>query len=87
MRALPSCDWRSATPAPPHPGDWQHIGTVRHGFTHFELELDVLALRLPTRPPLNGDWLPAPTLANGLPTLFQKAALLALAQFPLPEAA
>jgi A/G-specific adenine glycosylase len=87
MRALPSCDWRSAAPAPPFPGDWQHIGSVRHGFTHFELELDVLALRLPSRPPLTGDWLPAHTLANGLPTLFQKAALLALAQFPLPEAA
>ncbi len=86
MRALPSCDWQG-TATPPLPADWQPLGTVRHGFTHFELELDIMAARLTARPALNGEWLPAASLAKGLPTLFQKAALLALAQFTLPEAA
>jgi A/G-specific adenine glycosylase len=70
---------------PPHPGGWRHIGTVSHGFTHFELALRVMALRLPVAPPIAGDWLARDDVARaGLPTLFQKAASLALAQFP-PE--
>ncbi len=87
MSALPSSDWRDgdALPPPPHPGGWRHIGTVSHGFTHFELALRVMVLRLPAAPPIAGDWLARDDVARaGLPTLFQKAASLALAQFP-PE--
>ena len=81
MVALPSGDW-SATPdpTPPLPGDWVDLGAVSHGFTHFELVLRVQALRLAVRPPLAGNWLNVDEMESaGLPTLFRKAATLALA--------
>ena len=74
MRGLPD------TPEPPHAGQWQTLGAVAHGFTHFELTLTVHALRLSEKPAIAGEWLPLETLANaGFPTLFQKAVSLALA--------
>jgi A/G-specific adenine glycosylase len=81
MRALPTCSWTGPGAAPPLPGDWQPLGAVRHGFTHFELELTVQRLVLPS--PLALDlpgaaWLSQQAVA-GLPTLFMKAAALALA--------
>jgi A/G-specific adenine glycosylase len=80
MRALPSCDWRGK-PAPPIAADWHDLGSVSHGFTHFELALAVKGVRLATRPPLAGDWLPIAQLDGaGLPTLFDKAATLARAR-------
>lgn len=79
MLALPSCDWRGGDAPPPLAGDWQALGVVRHGFTHFELELTVQALRLPARPALDGEWVAADAAATGLPTLFAKAVQLALA--------
>ena len=77
MLGLPTSDWgAAATPAPPLAGDWQAAGHVRHVFTHFELHLDVRALRLPVRPALAGDWVPVANIADaGLPTLFTRAAL------------
>ncbi|PZN93657.1 MAG: A/G-specific adenine glycosylase [Alphaproteobacteria bacterium] len=79
MRALPSCDWRG-DPTPPIAGDWRDLGAVSHGFTHFELVLAVRALHLPAKPALAGDWLNVDDVATaGLPTLFQKAAMLARA--------
>ncbi len=80
MLALPSCDWRGGAAAPPLPGPWQLLGVVRHGFTHFDLELQVAALRLPARPELAGDWVAVAEAGEGLPTLFAKAVQLALAQ-------
>lgn len=80
MRALPSCDWQGASAAPVE-GDWRDLGTVTHGFTHFELALTVQGLRLPEKPPLAGDWLGIAQLDGaGLPTLFDKAAILARAR-------
>jgi A/G-specific adenine glycosylase len=80
MRALPSCDWRGAAAPPPLAGDWQDLGAVSHGFTHFELVLHVSALRLPQKPQLAGDWWSVKEIGDaGLPTLFQKAAVLAMA--------
>jgi A/G-specific adenine glycosylase len=79
MRALPSCDWRGGDAPPPLAGDWQMLGVVRHGFTHFELELQVMALRLAGRPALDGSWVAVDKAATGLPTLFAKAVQLALA--------
>ncbi len=88
MRALPSCDWRGGDGEPPWPGEWADIGAVQHGFTHFELTLRVRAIRLLAKPMLAGDWLSVDEVAGaGLPTLFQKAAVLALAQFAQPPAA
>ena len=80
MRALPSCDWRGNSVAPLD-GAWHDLGTVMHGFTHFELLLTVQALRLPAKPALAGDWLDVAQLDGaGLPTLFDKAAILARAR-------
>jgi A/G-specific adenine glycosylase len=77
MRALPSCDWRGGDATPPTAGDWQSIGAVTHGFTHFELVLTVRALVLREAPPLAGDWWPIADIgAAGLPTLFEKATIL-----------
>lgn len=80
MLALPSCDWRGPDAAPPLAGHWQALGVVRHGFTHFDLVLQVQALVLPARPDLAGDWVAADQAGSGLPTLFAKAVQLALAQ-------
>jgi len=80
MRALPSCDWRSEAEAPLD-GDWRDLGTLTHGFTHFELALTVKGLRLASKPPLAGDWVAIAQLDGaGLPTLFGKAAILARAR-------
>ncbi len=82
MRALPSCDWTGANAPPPITGEWHDLGTVTHGFTHFELHLRVLAIRLSSSSGLAGEWLNADEVADaGLPTLFQKAAIVATAQF------
>ncbi len=55
MVALPGTPWR---PAPwtaaevlthaPMPADWRPAGQVRHGLTHFELHLDLLAAAVPS---------------------------------------
>ncbi len=89
MAALPSSDWLEAPAlqahapaAPPLAGDWRALGRVSHGFTHFELQLDVQALFLPERPPLGGEWRPRSSLATGLPTAFAKAVTLVLATTP-----
>jgi A/G-specific adenine glycosylase len=80
MPALPSCDWRGGG-APPLAGVWVPLGRVAHGFTHFDLELAVEGLWLAERPALAGAaWWPRDAVAaGGLPTVFAKAARLALA--------
>jgi A/G-specific adenine glycosylase len=81
MRALPGSDWLDAPPqfAPPLAGDWQACGSIGHGFTHFELQLAVHAVRLPVRPGLEGEWVAREKLLDsGLPTVFRKAALQVL---------
>jgi A/G-specific adenine glycosylase len=81
MRALPSCGWIGGATPPPLAGEWRDLGTVTHGFTHFELALAVKGVRVITKPPLAGDWLPVAQLDGaGLPTLFDKAAILARAR-------
>ncbi len=84
MRALPDNDWSArsdgATP-PPLDGNWHHLGTVRHSFTHFDLDLQLMLYsgsdwaRLEQE---KGEWWPVAELSRaGLPTLFAKAARLA----------
>lgn len=84
MRALPSSDW-SATPddAPPLPGRWRRYGKVDHVFTHFSLSLSVQGLTVKSgcKLPFAGEWWPLDRLEEaGLPTVFAKAARLAIAQ-------
>ena len=89
MLALPSGGWDGAPAAPPAAGDWRALpGTVRHVFTHFELQLTVAAARLAVRPAVAGEWVAADELAAaGLPTLFAKAAALAMALPVIPAKA
>ncbi|WWA46656.1 A/G-specific adenine glycosylase [Pelagerythrobacter marensis] len=84
MRALPDDGWSaraSGDGAPPVAGEWRAAGAVRHGFTHFDLELRVMALVDGPPPPGEGEWWPLADLESaGLPTLFAKAARRAIAR-------
>ena len=88
MRALPTGDWTDVPTreSPPIQADWACLpGTVVHVFTHFRLTLTVfrtvvirdIAPELPAD--LRSVWWPRADLAAaGLPTLFAKAAMLAM---------
>jgi A/G-specific adenine glycosylase len=82
MRALPDDGWsvrNDGSGEPPSPGAWRKLGAVRHGFTHFDLELTVIASEDAAEPD-EGEWWALDRLDEaGLPTLFAKAARLALA--------
>jgi A/G-specific adenine glycosylase len=68
MAALPGSEWGEALVPPPRDA----LTTVRHAFTHFSLDLHVVARAEPTG---EGWWQPLPELAvAGLPTLYLKAA-------------
>jgi A/G-specific adenine glycosylase len=81
MRALPTGPWVDEDPGTAGaPADlpWRDVGTGRHVFTHFALEYRVLAAQAPSR--LNGgEWWPLATIETaGLPTLFARAAQIAM---------
>lgn len=86
MRALPDDGWSAqgnGTGAVPFAGEWQMLGSVRHVFTHCTLDLRVMrwgaALGKATGV-ADGEWVPLAQIERaGLPTLFAKAATLALA--------
>jgi len=72
MPALPGSEW-SPDPVPAGPTT---IGAVRHVFTHFALELRIERGEQPIG---QGWWHPLDRLADaGLPTLYRRAAELAL---------
>ena len=72
MAALPGTDW---TAAPPQ--SVNALGTVRHVFTHFSLDL---AIAPRAEPEGEGWWQPLDRLEEaGLPTLYRRAADLVLA--------
>jgi|GEM_PF-1874385 len=88
MMEFPSTEWRArkwstaaARKQAPVDAEWTPLpGPVRHGFTHFRLELDVLAGRVD-----NGDrgadgvWCPPDRFGDyALPTLMRKVAAHAL---------
>lgn len=81
MRALPGDGWSArgdGSGAPP--GEWHDVGSVRHGFTHFDLRLTVL-VSATAEPEGPGEWWPLDRLeVAGLPTLFAKAAARAAAE-------
>ena len=73
MAALPGTDW-----LPERPVRRNALGTIRHVFTHFALDLQVEACAEPIG---EGWWQPLDRLAEaGLPTLYRKAAELALSK-------
>ena len=72
MAALPGTEWTDT--APPKCGS---LGTVRHVFTHFSLDLTIECAAAPVG---EGWWQPLDRLdAAGLPTLYRRAAEIALA--------
>ena len=84
MRALPDDGWSAradGSEEAPIPGAWRAGGVIRHGFTHFDLELGLAVYAGDKWGGLNGgEWWPVGEIeAAGLPTLFAKAARLALA--------
>lgn len=86
MRALPDDGWSAradGTGDVPLAGTWESAGKVGHVFTHFSLELNLavyLGPRCDGLPAEEGEWWPLDRLDEaGLPTLFAKAARLALA--------
>jgi A/G-specific adenine glycosylase len=92
MRALPDDAWSArgdGHETPPLGGPWRSAGAVAHGFTHFNLQLEVL-LYLGNdwaSLPEGGEWWPLDRLDEaGLPTLFAKAARLAAVSIEESEA-
>ncbi|EGD59536.1 A/G-specific DNA-adenine glycosylase [Novosphingobium nitrogenifigens DSM 19370] len=88
MRALPDDGWHARADGHgegPVAGPWRSGGVVRHGFTHFDLELQLMlcdaAEMVHQLPPEEGEFWPLVRLDEaGLPTVFAKAARLALSE-------
>ncbi len=84
MTELPGTAWRDATWAAeealrhaPMRADWRPAGNVRHGFTHFELHLDLFAARV-ARIDAEGFLHPVTALADAaLPSVMRKCVRLA----------
>ncbi|MCG8546308.1 MAG: A/G-specific adenine glycosylase [Alphaproteobacteria bacterium] len=90
MMEVPSTDWReidtvdptsAAAEAPLAPAEWRMLpGQVRHGFTHFHLELLVAAGRVKGRAPKGCVWCPPDAFGDhALPTVMKKIVRHALA--------
>jgi len=84
MRGLPDDGWAASGDGSgdaPLTGEWEPGGMVRHTFTHFVLELSVFRFRGDAaHVPIDGQWWPIDRLGDaGLPSLFARAARLALA--------
>ena len=89
MMEVPGTDWREGAlseadvaRAAPFEADWRNAGQVRHVFTHFALELDVLSAVAPEGwTPGEGGWTALSELKEaGLPSVMMKAAKLGLEQ-------
>jgi A/G-specific adenine glycosylase len=81
MAALPGSDWTDEPPEVDRPS----LGLVRHVFTHLTLYLTILSRSEPLG---DGWWHPLDRIADaGLPTLYRRAAELALARTERPRAA
>ena len=86
MMELPSSNWddksavKKNSPQLPEHIEWKKLrGGVRHGFTHFDLHLDVYVANTNHRPAAGGFWHDIDDLADvALPTLYKKAIKLAL---------
>jgi len=82
MLALPSTGWdRQSAPGDARFAGATALGDVAHVFTHFALTLTVNRIRLKSgcNAPVAGEWWPRDRVHDaGLPTIFAKAARLAL---------
>jgi A/G-specific adenine glycosylase len=85
MTELPGTEWREAPwtasealTVAPMQTDWQGSGQVRHGFTHFELIIDVLASQVPLIEAEEGFAHPLDALQDAaLPSVMWKCAKIA----------
>ena len=83
MLELPGTDWTDepppdATTQAPQPAAWRLLGQVVHGFTHFELRLDIYAARVP-RLEAEGLVHPVDGLSTAaLPTVMRRCVELAM---------
>jgi A/G-specific adenine glycosylase len=77
-----SSDWMEAKvdalASAPAGLEWEHVGEVRHVFTHFALRLQVWRAEAPKRAKLKGEWLLQDEALKALPTVGRKAVKLAL---------
>jgi A/G-specific adenine glycosylase len=83
MRALPGCDWRGTGVARASDTDLETLGHVTHVFTHFRLTLHVARVTSApdTQAHVESIWWPIDRLHEaGLPTVFAKAAKLAMSR-------
>ena len=89
MLEPPLGPWRENFPSKPQalkeapfPAAWtRRFGLVRHGFTHFELEIEVYFAQLAKRPKAAGQWIAANRLGDvALPTVMRKIVAHALDQ-------
>ena len=82
MRALPDDGWsaqKDGEEEPPIADEGRLLGAVEHTFTHARLTLNVIALEISQDPPGKGKWWSVAHIEEaGLPSLFLKAARLAL---------
>jgi A/G-specific adenine glycosylase len=82
MRALPTGNWHDAPSMDeaPFAAQWRLAGgVVRHVFTHFSLDLSAAIASVERMNIADGEWWPIERLHEaGLPTVFDKAARLAL---------
>ena len=83
MRALPDDGWSAREDGSgdlPSEGETRPLGAVRHTFTHAHLTLSLVRIAAHSTPSGEGEWWPVSAIEDaGLPTLFAKAAQLALA--------
>ena len=82
MRALPDDGWSAKGDGAGGPAEARLLGAVSHVFTHFTLRLRVVdcsGLDWPDSQTPQGEWWPLDRIDEaGLPTLFARAARLAL---------
>jgi len=97
MTELPGTVWRNepwsraaALAAAPMPAEWHDLGLVRHGFTHFTLDITLYAAAVPAiaLPVASSGFLrsPASLAAEALPSVMRKCASLACGAFPAARA-
>jgi A/G-specific adenine glycosylase len=89
MLEVPGTPWRDAAwaeaealpHAPPQGAAWRRVpGEARHGFTHFELAMDLYAARVPRLDPAAGEEArPVAEAEVALPTVMRKLLRLARA--------
>jgi A/G-specific adenine glycosylase len=71
---------RAALAQAPFAANWKkRVGLVRHGFTHFELEVEVYTADVGKRPKIKGKWIALDKLKDAaLPTVMRKIIALGL---------